>query len=113
MKTQRSGWILPALLMLAAVAVIALSGVRISAAEPAPMSVAQVQIKQRTDPVGPGRGAPGSIKSNKAEVKVLCNGKTKTACCENISYCACLYPPMPKKGEKDKPLSCHSSPPKD
>jgi hypothetical protein len=41
--------------------------------------------------------------------KIACNGKTKTQCCEGISYCGCLASPM---GDDDHPIACWSSPPK-
>ena len=115
MKSQQktAGWILSGVLILATVAVIAVSGGRVSAAsEAAPMTFAQAQIKKNTENVGPGRGAPGSVKAKPTQVKVLCNGKTTAECCKGISYCGCLANPMPKKGDEDKPLACNSSPPK-
>jgi hypothetical protein len=116
MKTQRTkiDWILSSIIILATVAVIAATGTRISAASDiAPQSFAQAtQLRQSGPTVPPGRGGPGSLKGQTAQVKVLCNGKTNTECCQGISYCACLYSPMPAKGDENKPLSCNSSPPK-
>jgi hypothetical protein len=113
MKTQNAiNWVLSSLIIVAAVAVVSMSGVRVQAAsETAPMTFAQAQIKKNTQDVGPGRGAPGSIKGNPKAAKVLCGGKTTAECCKGISYCGCLANPMPKKGDEDKPLSCESSPP--
>ncbi len=114
MKRQKAiNWILSSLVIAAAVAVVSMSGVRVQAAsEAAPITLAQAtQVKKATQE--PGRpGAPGSIKANPKAAKVLCGGKTTTECCKGISFCGCLYSPMPKKGDEDKPLSCDSSPPK-
>jgi hypothetical protein len=105
--------ILPGLFILATMAAVSVAGSRVSAApEAAPLIIAQTQLKQGTKPGDSGRGGPGSMKANTATVKVLCNGKTKTECCKGISFCGCLYAPMPKKGDEDKPLSCNSSQPK-
>jgi hypothetical protein len=105
--------ILPGLFILAMFAVVTVAGTRATAApESAPLIVAQTQLKQGTKPGDSGRGGPSSMKANTATVKVLCNGNTSTECCKGISFCGCLYAPMPKKGDEDKPLSCNSSPPK-
>jgi hypothetical protein len=89
--------ILPGLFILAMLAAVSVGGSRVSAApEAAPLVLAQTQLKQGTKPGDSGRGGPSSMKANTATVKVLCNGKTKTECCKGISFCGCLYSPMPK-----------------
>jgi hypothetical protein len=113
MKTQKAiNWALASLVIAVAVAAVSMSGVRVQAAsETAPITLAQAtQMKKGTQE--PGRpGAPGSMKAQPKAAKVLCGGKTTSDCCKGISFCGCLYSPMPAKGDEDKPLSCDSSPP--
>lgn len=113
MRQSFLDWIYSTLIILAAVAVIAVAAPKVAAAESAPISYAQVQLKQQGPGGGPGAGAPGSLKGETRGVKVICAGKTTAECCKGIDFCGCLANPMPKKGDEDKPLSCSSSPPKE
>jgi hypothetical protein len=111
MKMHKAiNWVLPSLVIVAAVVAVAMSGVRVQAAsETAPITLAQAAQVKKDEPARPG--APGAVKANPKAAKVLCGGKTTAECCKGIAFCGCLANPMPKKGDEDKPLSCTSSPP--
>ena len=70
MKTLqlKADWIVSSLIVLATIAILVVAAPRVSlAGEVAPMSFAQATQLQQTGPgVGPGRGAPGSLKGQPA-----------------------------------------------